>query len=144
MALLDDVVAALEAAAVGTFGTDIFAGGTPKAATMDTAILTVFEYPGEGILDTFGENTPPAVEQPRVQVLARAKSYPAAHDKCRAAYDALHLIANETVNGIYYERIEPLQQPFLVGRDGIIRGAWRYEGSEVPDFDVLLEAARSS
>lgn len=32
---------------------------------------------------------------------------------------------------------------FLVGRDGIIRGAWQYEPSEVPDVDVLLAAARS-
>jgi peroxiredoxin len=32
---------------------------------------------------------------------------------------------------------------FLIGTDGTIRAAWRYEPSEVPDFDVLLEAARS-
>jgi peroxiredoxin len=32
---------------------------------------------------------------------------------------------------------------FLVGSDGIIRGAWLYETSEVPDFDELLAAARS-
>jgi peroxiredoxin len=32
---------------------------------------------------------------------------------------------------------------FLVDRDGVIRGAWRYENSEVPDVDDLLEAARS-
>ena len=32
---------------------------------------------------------------------------------------------------------------FLVGRDGIIRGAWRYETGELPDFDELLSAARS-
>jgi peroxiredoxin len=32
---------------------------------------------------------------------------------------------------------------FLVGGDGIIRGAWRYEASAVPDFDELLRAARS-
>lgn len=32
---------------------------------------------------------------------------------------------------------------FLVGADGIIRGAWLYEPSEVPDPDVLLEAGRS-
>ena len=32
---------------------------------------------------------------------------------------------------------------FLVGSDGIIRGTWLYEASEVPDFDVLLAAARS-
>ena len=32
---------------------------------------------------------------------------------------------------------------FLIGADGVVRGAWRYEASEVPDFDALLEAARS-
>jgi peroxiredoxin len=32
---------------------------------------------------------------------------------------------------------------FLVGRDGIIRGAWRYEVGELPDFDELASAARS-
>ena len=32
---------------------------------------------------------------------------------------------------------------FLVGRDGIIRGAWRYDAGELPDFDALVSAARS-
>jgi peroxiredoxin len=32
---------------------------------------------------------------------------------------------------------------FLVDRDGIIRGAWRYGTSELPDFDALLSAAHS-
>jgi peroxiredoxin len=31
---------------------------------------------------------------------------------------------------------------FLIDREGIVRGAWRYGISEVPDFDVLLAAAR--
>src|SRR5436190_12049399 len=31
---------------------------------------------------------------------------------------------------------------FLVDRDGTIRATWRYERSEVPDFDELLAAAR--
>ena len=33
---------------------------------------------------------------------------------------------------------------FLVERDGTVRGAWRYETAEVPDFDELLSAARAS
>ena len=33
---------------------------------------------------------------------------------------------------------------FLLGTDGRVSGAWRYESSEVPDFDVLLDAARAS
>jgi peroxiredoxin Q/BCP len=31
---------------------------------------------------------------------------------------------------------------FLIDRAGRIRGAWRYENEEVPDFDELLSAAR--
>ena len=32
---------------------------------------------------------------------------------------------------------------FLVDGAGAVRGAWRYEASEVPDFDVLLTAAKA-
>ena len=31
---------------------------------------------------------------------------------------------------------------FLVDREGVVRGAWRYETSQLPDFDELLGAAR--
>jgi glutaredoxin-dependent peroxiredoxin len=32
---------------------------------------------------------------------------------------------------------------FLIDQDGTVRGAWRYETAEVPDFDELLSAARA-
>jgi glutaredoxin-dependent peroxiredoxin len=32
---------------------------------------------------------------------------------------------------------------FLIGVDGRVSDAWRYESSEVPDFDALLHAARA-
>ena len=32
---------------------------------------------------------------------------------------------------------------FLVDGDGAVRGAWGYESSELPDFDVLLAAAQA-
>jgi len=35
-----------------------------------------------------------------------------------------------------------LRSAFLVDGEGMIRGTWRYENSEVPDFDELLAAAR--
>jgi peroxiredoxin len=44
-------------------------------------------------------------------------------------YRGLHDVADRTA--------------FLVDGNGMIRGAWRYETSEVPDFDELLAAARS-
>jgi peroxiredoxin len=36
-----------------------------------------------------------------------------------------------------------VRSAFLVDANGIIRGAWQYGSSEVPDFDELLSAARS-
>jgi glutaredoxin-dependent peroxiredoxin len=33
---------------------------------------------------------------------------------------------------------------FLVDQDGTVSGAWRFDSTEVPDFDELLRAARSS
>ena len=32
---------------------------------------------------------------------------------------------------------------FLVDSSGTVRGAWRYDTAEVPDFDELLSAARA-
>jgi peroxiredoxin len=32
---------------------------------------------------------------------------------------------------------------FLIDRHGTVRAAWRYETSEVPDFDTILEAVRA-
>jgi peroxiredoxin len=31
---------------------------------------------------------------------------------------------------------------FLIDRVGVVRATWRYETSEVPDFDEILEVAR--
>jgi peroxiredoxin len=32
---------------------------------------------------------------------------------------------------------------FLIDGTGVVRRAWRYETSELPDFDTLLEAVRA-
>ena len=32
---------------------------------------------------------------------------------------------------------------FIVDPDGTVRGAWRYETAELPDFDELLRAAQA-
>ena len=38
----------------------------------------------------------------------------------------------------------PERSEFLVDLGGTVRGAWRYETAEVPDFDELLRAAQAS
>ena len=37
----------------------------------------------------------------------------------------------------------PERSAFLIDGDGIVRGAWRYDDSEVPDLDPILEAAKA-
>jgi peroxiredoxin len=32
---------------------------------------------------------------------------------------------------------------FLLGTDGVIRGAWEYRNDELPDLDVLVAAAQA-
>ena len=32
---------------------------------------------------------------------------------------------------------------FLLDQDGTVRGVWRYDTAEVPDFDELLRAAQA-
>jgi peroxiredoxin len=49
--------------------------------------------------------------------------------------------------GVAYEhngmRDVSRRSAFLVGVDGVVRGAWAYEPSELPDVDVLIAAART-
>jgi len=37
----------------------------------------------------------------------------------------------------------PRRSSFLVGEDGTVLGSWRYEDSDVSDFDELLAAAQA-
>jgi peroxiredoxin len=55
---------------------------------------------------------------------AAVKAYGIAHE-----YRGMHGVAERSA--------------FLVDGDGIIRGAWRYDAGELPDFDELAWAARS-
>jgi peroxiredoxin len=49
--------------------------------------------------------------------------------------------------GVEYEhsgmRDVSARTAFLLDTDGVVRGAWAYEPSELPDIDVLIEAARN-
>jgi len=47
--------------------------------------------------------------------------------------------------GRAWHRMEgvPQRSAFLVGEDGTVLGSWRYEDSDVPDFDALLAAAQA-
>jgi len=110
MALLDDLGAALQTAAVGTLGTDLFLGELPE--TTVAPVLAVIEYPGEPGERTFGG---PVTETSRVQLMGRGLSYTDARAKVESAYDALDGLG--AASGTPALWIEALQPPFRVGTD---------------------------
>jgi peroxiredoxin len=47
--------------------------------------------------------------------------------------------------GFEYNGMQDVSQrsAFLVDTEGVVRGAWAYESSELPDLDELIAAARA-
>ncbi len=118
---VDEIVARLVAASVGTFGTSIFAGSKATIPTGDGPYLTLMETGGSGSMGTHN-NT--AVERPTMQLVSRATKYPDARAQCAAAYAALggaNGLYNTTLSGVFYLKIKARQCLTDIGTDEIGR-----------------------
>jgi len=118
-ALWQDLVTYLVSGSTLVAGTDLFVGDLLPSPD-DVTVL--FEYPGMGPRETFGDNTKPAVIRPRIQVLGRAggtatAAYTNARTRVRTVYDLLTVVANEQLSGTTYFRGEAIQEPFMLHRD---------------------------
>ena len=118
--LLDDMAAHLVAEAIaiggspvavwnGTVGT-IFLGRMPDSVAEPDACISLNEDTGAPPLQTMGRNTAPIIERPRLVMLVRGapSEYVQPRAVARAAWLALNRVANETVNGTFYQRVEPI------------------------------------
>jgi hypothetical protein len=112
--LLVDLATYLDTQTAWTLATDLFIGYLPESPDGATVL---HEYPGNPPLETMGVDAQPAVIRPRVQIEARDATYPLARARSRLAYQRLVLLTNTTVNGAYYERVDPLQEPFALRND---------------------------
>jgi hypothetical protein len=135
--LLDDMASFLVAKLVGTLwngstGT-IFLGSMPDSSVEPNAVIVLLEDSGSRPYETMGTDSRPVIEQPRLTVLTRGEpsEYVEARGTCVAAWRQLCLIANETVNGTYYQRVAPLGSPAPLDRDENDR--WTFMAS----FDVM-------
>lgn len=120
--VLTDLAAYLDANTSLTAGTDLFAGDMPNSPD---AVTALYESPGRAPVETMGAPGLPPVILPRVQVQARGSrgvgGYDVARARIRLVYDTLTLLTNTTVNGVYYLRVMPLQEPFFLNRDDVER-----------------------
>ena len=127
--VLDEIASYLQAAGVGTVGTDIFVGRMPDTPG---ACLGLHEYAGAA--PSFAhDGEQPLFESPRVQVRVRGATYTTGRQMIEAAYNALNRVKNQNVGGVRYMRIAPLQQPFYLQRDG----------NERPEFVFNVEAKKA-
>lgn len=117
--LLDDLALYLQTAGLGAATTStgertIFRGQLPD---QPDAAIGLIEYGGMAPVRAMF----PAIvyEQPRVQVLVRARTYDGARTKAESVFQALDGVGNTTLTSTSprYGFIEALQSPFLLTRD---------------------------
>lgn len=98
-AFAEEIIGLLEAAGVGTFGTDILGGSITDVPEGEGPFLHFIDTGGVTPLRTHNEIGPPAYQRPTAQLVARAGTFAAARTMAQDAYDALVGIRNTNVVG---------------------------------------------
>jgi hypothetical protein len=115
-AFADDVAGLLEAVGVGVVGTTIFVGRMPESPDYCIALV---EYMGEA--PDFTQGGGMAYELPRVQISVRGTSeaggYDTAYDAARTIFKEVAKVTNTVLGTTFYQRLRPLQSPFVLQRD---------------------------
>ncbi len=112
--ILPELGAYLVAQGIGTLATDLFLGFLPD--TPDDCVV-LYEYGGLASEHTFKATPGAAWENPRVQIVARAKVYNTGRTKIENTYKKLDGLINTTMTGVRYLGIFAIQSPFFLDRD---------------------------
>jgi hypothetical protein len=114
MMLLNDLAYLLETENGSvTRATNLFAGQLPVEPVSCAALM---DYEGMDLLARQNDSEQ-ETERPRVQLVVRAATYAGARDLCWSLWKSLARIVNREVNGTWYQRVMPLQSPFLMDHD---------------------------
>ncbi len=114
MGMIEEIGNFLQGQGVGTQGTDIFLNDVPQDAP-DTAV-SLEETAGLAPLYIHGI-TGTAWNQPGLQVFTRAKSPSTARTNAETIFKLLSNLTNVVLEGVLYQSIRPVQNPFPLGRD---------------------------
>jgi len=118
MSALTDLGTRLDTATISTqdltLGTNLFLGRLPDSP--DTCVA-LFETSGLAPTDQFGTGVP-AIETPGIQVRVRAAAYSTSQSLAVDVWKDLATVANEALSGTRYLRVDLLQSPFGLERDG--------------------------
>lgn len=114
--MLEEIGEYLEAQSVGTVGTDIYYSFMPDTPDV---VLSLYEAPSNDSIHTFGSGTDAVADTLDLQIRARCakNNYPSGRNKVGLAIRALDKIANATLSGAYYYRVQVSSGPFLIDKD---------------------------
>ncbi len=113
----DDVVTLAATAGLGTFGTDIFVSPSAKIPVGAGPYTQVIDTGGATPERTHNSVVVPAYIRPSAQIVVTALSHAVAKAQARALYLALVGVRNQSVSGVWYREINPLQEPFDLPND---------------------------
>lgn len=109
MAWLDDLKSIAVAAGIPTGS--VFRGANAVIPTGVGPYLSLISTGGSG----FDRRQNPNADylRPSAQIMSRASTYDAAFAQLKTFFDAVNNVENETVNGVWYVSIRPLQSDFI-------------------------------
>lgn len=115
MSVLEDLGGYLDAElATLTIGTNLFFSLIPETVAN---VVALYENSGAPPNFTMGSVNLPTMERPQVQALVRNTSYSAGRTMAESVYRTLTAVANQTINGNQYLRVEAVSMPSLLERD---------------------------
>jgi hypothetical protein len=90
-------------------------GSLPESPDTALAFRETGGFPGQYVMKVAAGNA--VIEEPTVQVLARAKAYDVAEVLIRSVSALLDGLRNQTINGVQYHWVRAMQPPSLLERD---------------------------
>lgn len=125
--MLEAIADKLQSASVAFTATDLFIGIMPD---QPDRCLAIYEYAGSPPLEVMVDNNA-TLERPSIQLLARAgrNDYPTARALIEAARDTLTGIANETISGERFLRVNQISSINALGVDD----------NDRPEFSLSLQ-----
>jgi hypothetical protein len=114
MGLLEDIGAYVDTNTSLTLGSTLYLSMLPE--TPDD-VVAVIEDSGMSPLFTHGAANLPKIERPGVQIIVRNRSYATGRSLSNDIWRLLSQVANQSIGGTLYHRIEPVASPAVYNRD---------------------------
>lgn len=118
--ICEHIAAYLQTLGHGTLGVNLFIDVLPEAPDDVIVVTSSGGFAPSFVQDKRGINT----EMPTFQVATRSRSVPSAKAKSHAIYLDLQKLDNVIVDGVFFQRLSPMQPPFAIERDDNNRWIW--------------------